>query len=88
METIVLVMLSLAIYSINALYYKKGEYKKVVLVNSIISLLIVSGNTAANFDTAIQMGIFSLILTVLASSMITTFFLCSPLVFKTKKRTV
>lgn len=86
METIVLVMLALSIYSINAHYYKKGEYKKAVLANSIISLLVVSGNTAANFASASQMGIIQLSLVVLASSAIMTFLLCLPIVFKAKKR--
>lgn len=87
METIVLVMLALSIYSINAHYYKKGEYKKAVLANSIISLLVVSGNTAANFASAIQMGALTLTLVVLASSAILTFILCLPLVFKVRKQT-
>ncbi len=85
MEPIVLFLLAWSVYSINKYFYKKGEFKKGILANSLISLTIVIANTLGNFENASHMGIFSLVVTVLISTILATFFLCLPIAFKMKK---
>ncbi|MEO1771687.1 hypothetical protein [Candidatus Enterococcus ferrettii] len=88
METIVLFLLTWSVYSINAYFYKKEAYKKIILANSLISLTIVLVNTLGNFENASRMGIFNLAVTVLVSSLLATSFLCIPITFKLKKHTL
>ncbi|EOH91801.1 hypothetical protein [Enterococcus pallens] len=85
METIVLFLLTWSVYSINVYFYKKEAYKKIILANSLISLTIVLVNTLGNFENASHMGIFSLVVTVLISTILATFFLCLPIAFKMNK---
>lgn len=50
MEPIVLFLLAWSVYSINKYFYKKEEFKKGILANSLISLTIVIANTLGNFE--------------------------------------